>query len=155
MTVVHASCVAIFGMAVLLRGPSGSGKSDLALRLVDAGAHLVADDQVVLEAAGGRVRASAPASIAGLIEVRGIGLLRLRMVGDIAVGLVVDLSAEPRPDRLPSPRRCRLEGVAVPIVAIDPFAASAAAKVRLAARAIRDGTAGTGALLGATLDPAP
>ncbi len=155
MTVVHASCVALFGMAVLLRGPSGSGKSDLALRLVDAGAQLVADDQVVLEAVRGQVRASAPPSIAGLIEVRGIGLLRLRTVSNLAVGLVVALTAGTPPDRLPTPSQCCLEGVALPLVSMDPFEVSATAKIRLAVRAIRDGTAGPGALAASAADRAP
>ena len=70
---VHATCVAIGDRAVLLCGPSGSGKSDLALRLIDGGAQLVADDQVVLRAEGGRIVARAPEALAGRMEVRGIG----------------------------------------------------------------------------------
>ena len=74
---VHATAVAIDGRALLLRGPSGAGKSDLALRLIDAGARLIADDQSVLRREGGRLLAAVPAAIAGLIEVRGVGILRV------------------------------------------------------------------------------
>src|SRR3546814_17418763 len=72
---VHATCIAIDGRGILLRGPSGSGKSDLALRLIDGGALLVADDQVILTEADGELTASAPATTAGRMEVRGIGVV--------------------------------------------------------------------------------
>ncbi len=83
---VHATAVAIEGEAVLLRGPSGSGKSDLALRLIDGGAQLVADDQTLLRRAGGRVLASAPPAIAGLLEVRGVGVVRVEAADGGAAG---------------------------------------------------------------------
>lgn len=133
-------------MAVLLRGPSTSGKSDLALRLIDGGARLVADDQVVLVADGGTLRVSAPAEIGGLIEIRGIGLLRLDTVAEAPVGLVVALAPGVEVERLPAPQSCRIEGIELPLVTLDPFQASAAARVRQAARAVRDGTSFCGAL---------
>ena len=74
---VHGTVVAIEGEAMLLRGPPGAGKSDLALRLIDGGARLVADDQALLRRADNQVLARAPAAIAGLIEVRGVGILRV------------------------------------------------------------------------------
>jgi HPr Serine kinase C-terminal domain len=72
---VHGTVVAIDGGGVLLRGPSGRGKSDLALRLIDAGARLVADDQVLLQRSGMQVLARAPAVLAGLLEIRGVGIV--------------------------------------------------------------------------------
>ncbi len=133
-------------MAVLLRGPPGSGKSDLALRLIDAGATLVADDQVELRTVEGTLRATAPPALAGLIELRGIGLLRLGAAAEATVGLVVDLAPDAAPERLPEPSHCVIEGIAVPRIAIEPFQASAAARVRGAARALRDDASYRGAL---------
>lgn len=133
-TLLHATCVAIGGHAVLLRGPSGAGKSDLALRLIDAGAVLVSDDQTRVEAAGGRLLASPPPAIAGLLEVRGLGLVRLPHRPGTAVVLVVDLVAPEDVERLPAETGIELEGVRLPLVRLAPFEASAAAKVRLAVR---------------------
>lgn len=100
--IVHASAVA-FGPegAILIEGPSGSGKSWLAMMLIDQGADLVADDRTVLMAQGGAIYARAPRPIAGLIEVRGMGLLRLAARRLARVRLVVDLSATADADRTP------------------------------------------------------
>lgn len=132
MVRVHGSCVAIGGDGVLLRGDSGAGKSDLALRLIEAGARLVADDQVEIAREGGRLTARAPAALAGLIEVRGVGILRLPCLEAAPLALIVELVAPRLEERLPEPRRGGYLEVALPLVALDPFAASAAAKVRLA-----------------------
>jgi len=129
---VHATAVALGARAVLLRGPSGSGKSDLALRLIDAGARLVADDQTELLRRGDRILVRAPAAIAGLIEARGVGILRLEAIDEAALVLIADLVAPERVERLPEPRREEFFGIAVPVVAMAPFEASAAAKLRLA-----------------------
>lgn len=135
----HASCVAIEGAGVLLRGPPGSGKSDLALRLIDGGAQLVADDQVVLRRAGRVVIAQAPAELRGRIEVRGLDVVPMVSLDQAPVTLVVDLSPPGVVERLPERRECDLLGVAVRWIALSPFEASAAAKVRLAVRgATRD-----------------
>jgi len=145
---IHASCVAIGATGVLLRGPSGSGKSDLALRLIDGGARLVADDRVDLvrdpDAAG--VLAAAPAALAGLIEVRGLGIVRLPAVARARLGLVVDLCTAAEMPRLPEPRRCDYLGVALPLLALAPFKVSATAKLRLAARALTDDIVSEGGL---------
>jgi serine kinase of HPr protein (carbohydrate metabolism regulator) len=132
---VHATAIAIDGRAVLLRGPSGAGKSDLALRLIDGGAHLVADDQVELRRAGERVLVTAPAAIAGLIEVRGVGIVRVEAAAEATLALLVDLVPSAEIDRFPDARSEDVLGVAAPSIALSPFEASAAAKLRLALRA--------------------
>jgi serine kinase of HPr protein (carbohydrate metabolism regulator) len=145
MTCIHASCVAVGDAGVLIEGAPGSGKSDLALRLIDAGATLVADDQVRLERRGEALFASVPAPLAGLIEVRGIGILRLGHASDIAIRLVVRLGDMPT-ERLPEPTLRTLRGIAVPAIALAAFEASAGARVRLALRTVLEGGAVAGAL---------
>jgi len=132
---VHATAIAIDGRAVLLRGPSGAGKSDLALRLIDAGARLVADDQVELRRAGGRVLVRAPAAIAGLVEVRGVGILQLEPLREAVLAMCVDLVPSAEVERLPELCCEDVLGLAIPSFAISPFEASAAAKLRFALRA--------------------
>ncbi len=139
MTLVHGTCVEIDGAGVLLRGPSGAGKSDLALRLIDEGARLVADDQVELIARGGEIVTVAPPAIAGLIEVRGIGPLPAPAAGMAPLALVIDLTREPV-ERMPQPASAELLGRRIPAIALDPFQASAAARVRIALRCARAGT---------------
>ena len=127
---VHASCVAIGGRAVLIAGPSGSGKSDLALRLLDRGAVLVSDDYTFIEARGGRLVASPPVTIAGKIEVRGVGIVERPFAGGMPVALLVDLAAAP--ERLPEPRLTALAGVALPAIALSALEPSAPIKVEAA-----------------------
>ena len=129
---IHASCIAVDGRAVLLRGPSGSGKSDLALRLIDAGAVLVADDQVMVEAVGGVLFANPPELLAGKIEVRGVGIVEGQSWRRAPVALVVDLVDPDRVDRLPEPQTCFLEGVELPCFSLAAFEASAPVKIRRA-----------------------
>ena len=141
---VHGTCVVLAEIGVLLCGPSGSGKSDLALRLVESGARLVADDRVDLERRGSAIWATAPGKIAGLLEVRGIGIVYLDGVemacADSAkLGLVVDLTDRTAIERLPEASTVDLLGVNLPRLALDPFAASAAAKLRVAASLARQG----------------
>lgn len=138
---VHATCVAIGGRAVLLRGPSGSGKSDLALRLIDAGARLVADDQSLLCRDGDAILVRSPEPIAGLIEARGLGILRVDRVVVARLALIADLVAPERVERLPEPSSETILGVVLPRISIAPFEASATAKLRLALTAASgDGT---------------
>ncbi len=134
MTLVYGTCVEIDGHGLLLRGPPGCGKSDLALRLIDGGARLVADDQTRLERRDETVVASAPASIAGMLEVRGIGILRVPRLASVPIALVIDLAAPEAVERLPGSASCEYLGVALPLVVLDPFVSSAAAKVRVAMR---------------------
>ena len=127
---VHASTVACEGRAVLITGPSGSGKSDLALRLLDRGFTLVSDDQTIVKRIGDRLIASAPPSIAGKLEIRGIGIIDMEAVSEVPVALIVELTSEVA--RLPdSHRERRILGVAVPLISVDAIAASAASKVAL------------------------
>lgn len=97
---IHATAVAIDGQAVLLRGPPGAGKSDLALRLIDGGARLISDDQAALRREGANIVVCAPATIVGLIEVRGLGILRIDPVDEAPLGLLVDLVSSIEVERL-------------------------------------------------------
>ena len=133
---IHATCVDFGHAAVLLRGPSGSGKSDLAIRLIDRGALLVADDQVELESRGGELWARPPATIAGRIEARGLGLMTLPYVAKARVRLVVELAPKDAIPRLPEAASSELEGVRLPLYRLTAFEASAAAKLRLLARSL-------------------
>ncbi len=137
---VHGTCVAVAGVGVLLRGPPGSGKSDLALRLIDRGAELVADDRVTLRREDDGIVASAPVELAGVIEVRGVGVARVPAIARARVGVVVDLVDAEEVERLPDRAGCELLGVGVPQYQLDAFQASACAKVRLAAQAVNEDT---------------
>ncbi len=132
METVHGTSVAVGGCAVLLRGPSGSGKSDLALRLIDGGAALVADDQTVLSRDGHEILASAPPRIAGRMEVRGLGIVRLAAVPGVPLRMVVDIVSAGDVERLPKAAETMLLGVSVPVLRLAAFEASAPAKIRLA-----------------------
>jgi len=127
---VHASCVAIGGRAVLIAGPSGSGKSDLALRLIERGASLVSDDYTILEADFGRLLASPPETIAGRIEVRGVGIIERPHVEAVPVALLVDLARFA--ERMPEPLAVEFGGVAVPAIGLSALEASAPLKVEAA-----------------------
>jgi serine kinase of HPr protein (carbohydrate metabolism regulator) len=129
---IHASCVSIGGRAVLLSGRSGSGKSDLALRLIDRGARLVSDDYSLLVRRGGRLFATPPATIAGRIEVRGVGIVEMPYSSEVEVALIVDLEA-PVP-RMPDPALRRIAGVDVPHAALAALEASAPIKIELLLR---------------------
>src|SRR5437588_11941311 len=113
---MHGTAVAIDGRAVLLRGASGAGKSDLGLRLIDAGARLVADDQSELLRRGDSLIVRAPATIAGLIEVRGIGIVRLAALAEAPVALIVDLVPAETLERLPVRRTETLLGFGLPLI---------------------------------------
>ncbi|MBV9841294.1 MAG: HPr kinase/phosphatase C-terminal domain-containing protein [Sphingomonadaceae bacterium] len=127
---VHASCVAIRGRGVLLFGPSGSGKSDLALRLIDRGAVLVSDDYTVVTRRGDALYGRPPARIAGAIEVRGIGILPVAHRGEAPLALAARLDLAP--DRMPEPIGHEIVGLRLPLIAIAPLEPSAPIKVELA-----------------------
>jgi serine kinase of HPr protein (carbohydrate metabolism regulator) len=128
---LHASTVALDGRAVLISGPSGSGKSDLALRLLDRGFVLVSDDQTIVKKDGDRLIATAPPTIAGKLEVRGIGIVEMERVDNVPIALAVELTSEIQ--RMPDDSRERLIlGVHLPLISVDASAASAPSKVALA-----------------------
>lgn len=130
---IYGSCVDVGGKGVLLRGPSGAGKSDLALRLIDEGAALVADDRVDLTLEGDNVIATAPSPLAGLIEVRGIGIMPAPRVAErAALRLIVDLVEANAVERLPEVEHETVLGCSIRRLALDPFPAAATAKIRLA-----------------------
>jgi HPr kinase/phosphorylase len=119
--VLQVSAVTIGGRALLIEGPPGSGKSGLALALVDRGAGLIGDDGVTLTPHGGRLIASPPPNIAGLIELRGVGIVRLPLAPPAPAALILTLGGPP-PARLPEtplPRRF-IAGCAIPVLAFDP-----------------------------------
>lgn len=131
---LHATTVAVDGRGVLIEGPSGSGKSDLALRLIDRGARLVTDDRtlVVRTPAGlvARPPQTVPASLEGRMEVRGIGIATVPHDAEAPVALIVRL--EPEPPRLPERRRRTIAGIDVRVIALDPRPASTPIKIELA-----------------------
>lgn len=135
---IHATAVAKGTDAVLLVGPPGSGKSDLALRLIDRGWLLVADDRVVATASPDGLRLSAPETIAGLLELRGLGLLPAPHTPTALARLLVDLSETP--ERLPDPETRPVDGLPLPLLRLNAFEPSAPIKVEWAlAEALRSG----------------
>ena len=128
---LHATAVALDGRAVLISGPSGSGKSDLALRMLDRGFVLVSDDRTIIRKEGTRLIASAPETIKGKLEVRGVGIVEMEHQNNLPVALVVELTRDIR--RMPDENRERMIlGIAIPLVNIDAMTASAPSKVAVA-----------------------
>lgn len=127
---IHATCVATPHGAALILGPSGCGKSDLALRLIDRGAFLVSDDRVHVHAAEGSLIASSPGTMFGQIEVRSVGICTVPALAEAPVTLVVRLGEEQ--ERLPEPSFETVEGIALPLLYIDPHRASSPIKVEMA-----------------------
>ncbi|MCW9034935.1 MAG: HPr kinase/phosphatase C-terminal domain-containing protein [Alphaproteobacteria bacterium] len=132
MKQVHGTCVAIEGKGVLIRGDSGAGKSDLALRLIDGGAILVADDRVVITPDGDSLIASPPDLLAGKLEVRGIGIVTLPYMEAVSIAVVIDLTTPENIDRLPESQTAPIEDALLPLTVLSPFEQSAPQKVRLA-----------------------
>lgn len=130
MTLLHATGVVRDGAAVLLTGPPGAGKSDLALRLIDRGWRLLADDQVSLSVEADVLIARAPPTTRGMIEVRGVGIVALNAIDTAPVALIIALGSEP--ERLPEPATQTVLGVAVPSLTLDPWTASVALKLEYA-----------------------
>lgn len=139
-TLVHGTCVAFGDRAALLRGPSGSGKSDLALRFLALPEEhamrpaLIADDQVVVEAKGDGVRVSCPETLDGLMEIRGVGIVQMPTIAAARLVLVCDLVDADQVPRLPPDPwdRTALAGVDLPLLSLAPFEASAPLKLKMA-----------------------
>ena len=141
---IHGTCLAIGGEGVLLVGKPGSGKSDLALRLIDQGglgltgtrrvAALVADDQVAIRKVDGQLIASAPPALKGKLEIRGLGIAELAVVDEARLRLAVRLTPAAEIERMPDLVAARMDllGVALPLILLDPQAASAPARLRAA-----------------------
>ncbi len=140
---VHATAVASAEYCILITGPSGSGKSDLALRLIGVPPSglqlppfsLVSDDQVLLAREGEHLIARPPATIAGRMEVRGLGLLDMPYTGSAQVRLIIQLTAPDEVTRMPEPATQTLAAMIVPVIPLYPFEPSAPLKAALALRA--------------------
>ena len=141
---IHAGCVALGGKGVLILGQSGAGKSDLALRLIDDGAKLVADDRCDLFARAGKLCATAPKSIAGLLELRGIGIVALPYAASAPLAMAVRLTQNKAQARLPEPTfyappeplDARMR---IPLIVVNGGAPSAPARIRAALKGFSAG----------------
>ena len=131
MSNIHATAVSYGGSGVLIRGPSGSGKSDLAIRLIDDGATLIADDYVKIDVVGDKILLSPPKNITGLIEVRGIGLITIDSVRDIPLCFIVDLKPPNVIARTPESRAEIIKGISIPITEIYGLESSAVSKIKI------------------------
>lgn len=139
----HGTAIALAGKAALIRGPSGSGKSDLALRclaiaptaLIPSPVSLVADDRVDISRDGDALKIAAPATIRGKLEVRGQGIIEVSAVASALLVLVADLVTPDKIERFPDPQPCtQIMGVSLPVIQLAPFEASAPVKLLLALR---------------------
>jgi HPr kinase/phosphorylase len=139
---IHASCIALNGQGVLLLGASGTGKSDLALRLIEGGAKLISDDRTILFTKKGTLHAKAPASIRGLIEIRAVGIVKFPVRASAPVALVVRLGREGArlpPQRVWRPPAPLSVNALPPQIALDARFASTPAKIRAALAAFSEG----------------
>lgn len=133
MMKVHGSSVVVNDKGILFIGPSGAGKSDLALRLLDGGATLIADDYTQVCVQDGHAILSPPKEIEGMLEVRGVGLMKVPFARDIQLHFVFDLEQFQKIERMPIMETLSYEEVEIPKYSLDPFMASATAIVRMVA----------------------
>lgn len=131
MITLHATSVALDDRAVLISGEPGSGKSDLALRIIEAGGQLISDDYTNLMKKGDHLIASPPPKIAGRMEVRGVGIIEIAYQSGVQVALVIQLTDRTEIERLPEEASTELEGVRIPEIRLDAFEVSATAKIRV------------------------
>ena len=126
---IHASCVCIKNKGILFLGDSGSGKSDISLRLIaDYKATLIGDDRIDIIAKGNNIIASAPKNLSGLLEVRGIGIIKVKTKKKNKIDLAVFLTQD-KIERMPEPLYYELLDKKIPLININPFEASATAKI--------------------------
>lgn len=130
MALLYASCVEFMGTGILITGPSGSGKSDLSLRLIDHGAKLVADDQTIVENRDGRLKACCPKKIKGLLEIRGIGIVEMPCIDETEIRLKLSLQSFDQIDRMPQKMTERIENTKIPVFYLDAFSNSAIMKIK-------------------------
>lgn len=135
--IAHATCIAYEGRGLLLRGPSGSGKSNLALRLMQRGGVLVADDRTNLSTEGDMLIGRSPETIEGMLEVRGVGVVRVPYRESTSIDLVIDLVANPDEERIPEPGDCELLGRRVRRIALCAYEQAVLEKIDLAAALAR------------------
>ncbi len=136
--IIHATAVAINGHGILLLGPSGSGKSDLAIRLIDRGARLISDDAVVVSSPDATPILKAAPNIEGLIEVRGVGICTIEAVSSAPLRMAIELASEI--ERMPKENlTTKVAGFDVPLVKFRAFESSSAIKIEYALRTVVDG----------------
>ena len=129
MSNIHATCISINKKGVLFLGKSGSGKSDMALRLIASQrAKLVADDRVEVWAQKKRLKAKAPAQIRGLLEIRNVGIVKVKALSSVFIDLVVELTDD-KLERMPKESFYEIENIKIPLIQLNPFEFSAPAKV--------------------------
>jgi HPr kinase/phosphorylase len=141
-TILHGACVSVGGKGVLILGPPGAGKSDLALKLIDQPGYglsskltrseLVADDQVVIARRGKKLAASAPPALGGKLEIRGLGIVDVKAKPKVMLTLVVKLQAHAHIERMPDSSTFEILGISLPVVEIDGATTSAMARLRAA-----------------------
>ena len=131
MALVHASCVNFKGKGILILGKSGSGKSDLALRLIDAGGTLVSDDYVDVFSENKVLMAKVAHNISGMIEVRGVGLMKVVFLPMTQLDLALELMQRNDIERHPEHRYFETDNIKIPLYGYDGFCASAVAKINL------------------------
>ncbi len=131
---LHATCVSFEKKGVLLQGPSGIGKSDLALRLIETGGILVADDQVDLSAKAENLFANAPEALLGKLEVRGLGIIEFPTIQNIPVKIIVDLVQKERVPRFPELEHLKILNVCIRRIFLSPFEPSCAIKIKTAVK---------------------
>lgn len=127
----HGTSLVFNKQGILLRGQSGAGKSDLALRLIHQGAILIADDQTEIVAKGADLMASCPKALEGKLEVRGIGIINVPFIRQHPLHLVIDLSHWQKIDRFPEKKDQEIEGITRPVHELDPFELSIIDKIKI------------------------
>lgn len=131
MTLYHGTCVKFEGKGVLILGSSGTGKSDLALRLIDNGATLISDDYVDINVVNGILIATTAPNIEGLIEVRGVGLMKVNYIKSSPLDFVLELVEQQEIERLPSDIFFKHDDIEIPCFKFNAFALSAIAKIKI------------------------
>ncbi|MBR1778350.1 MAG: HPr kinase/phosphatase C-terminal domain-containing protein [Alphaproteobacteria bacterium] len=130
MSLIHASCIEFMESGLLICGEPGAGKSDLCFRLTEMGARLVADDQTQIENIHGRLIASCPDSLQGLLEVRGLGIIEMPFLPKTQIHLKLSLQTSGKIDRMPEAETEIIEGVKIPVFRLNGFEVSTALKIK-------------------------